>query len=98
MTGTKVPLQRDIYLQKRLKIKENMPKWCQLAPPEMQVRDKTAQKQSLSESIFLKIKTESKREGPYAILLYSYFAIQVLGKENLVHHSYIKQVVHHQAS
>ncbi|KAK4811141.1 hypothetical protein QYF61_019772 [Mycteria americana] len=65
--------------------------WYQSAPPEIQVHDIQPGDKVLVKIFSQKSKLELKWEGPYTVLLCSYFAVKVSGKENWIHHSHVKR-------
>ncbi|KAK4807567.1 hypothetical protein QYF61_003356 [Mycteria americana] len=62
-------------------------------PREIAVHDLQPGDRVLLKVFSCKSKLEARWEGPYTVLLSSYFAVKFTGKEAWIHHSHVKQLL-----
>ena len=77
---------------------QNQAQWFQPVPSDIQAHAIQPGDKVLIKVFSRKTKLEPKWEGPYTVLLSSYCAVKILGKENWIHHSHVKRVTVQEAN
>ncbi|KAK4807176.1 hypothetical protein QYF61_024296 [Mycteria americana] len=92
LNGDERLTQYVLKLQENFKVKRDIAQWCQPTPPEIQVHNLQPGDKVLIKVFSCKSKLEPRWEEPYTVLLSSYFAVKVAGKETWVRHSHVKRL------
>ncbi|XP_040977927.1 uncharacterized protein LOC121233150 [Aquila chrysaetos chrysaetos] len=91
LDGDEQVTQYLLYLQNSFFQMRNHAYWYQGISPEIQVHDIQPGDKVYIKNFKRKNRFEPKWEGPYTVLLTSFYAIKVSGKENWIHHSHARK-------
>ena len=90
LDGDEQITQYLLYLQDSLSQMRNHAYWYQGISPEVQLHDIQPRDKVYVRNYKWKNRFEPKWEGPYTVLLTSFYAVKVAGKETWVHYSHVR--------
>jgi len=91
LDGDEQITQYLLYLQDSFSQRRNHAYWYQGISPEVQVNDIELGDKVYAKNYKWKNGFEPKWEGPYTVLLTSFYAVKVAEKETWIHHSHVRK-------